>query len=107
MQAALMPKVVNLKGALTVERAGELRDDLAEGLEGAGGVMISLSLVDDIDLACLQVIYAAKKSAAAVGKEFHFLGTISPRLSKRLAACGLLRSPAARAEEFEAALVGF
>jgi anti-anti-sigma regulatory factor len=107
MQAGLSPRIVNLHGALTVERASALKGEVAEALDESENVALSLSLVEELDLACLQVLYAAKARASAEGKELHFIGSVPARVSKRLMACGFLNGLPERAEEFESALVGF
>jgi anti-anti-sigma regulatory factor len=107
MKAGQSPKVVNLQGSLLVDRAAALKDELVEALEGSDNVLLGISQVEDLDLACLQVLYAAKKSATSAGKELHFLGSVPSRLSKRLAACGFLGGASGNAEEFESALLGF
>ena len=107
MQAGQSPKIVNLHGSLTVDRAVTLKGEVAEALDGSENVLLSLSLVEDLDLACLQVLYAAKAEARAAGKDLHFLGSVPLRISKRLAACGFLHGVSERAEDFESALVGF
>jgi anti-anti-sigma regulatory factor len=107
MKAGQSPKIVNLHGSLLVDRAVALKDELSEALEGSDNVLLGISEVEDIGLACLQVLYAAKKRASASGKELHFHGALPPRLSKRLAACGFLRSVSEAADGFESALVGF
>jgi anti-anti-sigma regulatory factor len=100
-------RILNLSGALNVERAASLKKELAEAVAAPGPVLVSLSLAEDIDLACLQALYAAKRSCAAAGVEFHFIGSVPSRIAKRLAACGFLRGCPERAEDFEAGLTGF
>jgi anti-anti-sigma regulatory factor len=107
MESGNSPKVVNLSGSLSVERAAGLKSEIWEALSESDNVLLSLSLVEDLDLACIQVFYAAKASAASLGKELHFLGSVPSRVAKKLAATGFLRSASERAEEFESALVGF
>jgi anti-anti-sigma regulatory factor len=107
MHAGQSPRIVNLHGSLTVDRAAALKGEISEALEGCESVLLSISLVEDLDLACLQVFYSAKAKAAAAGKELHFLGSVPSRVSKRLVACGFLRKATEHAEEFESALVGF
>jgi anti-anti-sigma regulatory factor len=107
MPAGPTPKIVNLHGSLTIDRASALKAEIGEALGLSDNVLLSLSLVEDLDLACLQVFYAAKASAVAAGKELHFLGSVPSRVSGRLAACGFLRGTPGRAEEFESALVDF
>jgi anti-anti-sigma regulatory factor len=107
MQTGQSPKIVNLHGSLTVERAIAFKEELSLALAGGDNLLLSLSLVEDIDLACLQILYAAKASAASQGKEIHFLGSVPSRIMKRMATCGFLRGASDRAEDFESALVGF
>jgi len=107
MQHDSAPTIVNLSGSLTIDRASALKDELLAALSASSNVHVSLSLAEELDLACLQVLYAAKKSAVSLGKEFHFAGTMPDRVLKRLAACGLCSSAASRAEDFEAGLPGF
>lgn len=99
--------IVNLSGVLYTDRAAALKKELEEALAGSGPVLVSLSLVEDIDLACLQVLYAARRSAKALGREFHFVGSIPSRLCKRLCAAGFLRGHPERTEDVEAGLVEF
>lgn len=107
MKAGQSPKIIHLLGSLLVDRAASLKEEISEALEGSDNVLLGVSQVEDLDLACLQVLYAAKKSAASAGKELHFLGSVPSRLSKRLVACGFLHGVSGNAEEFESALVGF
>lgn len=107
MQAGQSPMIINLHGALTVERSEALKDEIAAALEGHDNILLSISLVEELDLACLQIFYAAKAQAEAEGKELHFLGSVPSRVTKRLAACGFLRGLSGNADEFESALVGF
>jgi anti-anti-sigma regulatory factor len=108
MQGSSPKYKVSLTGSLTIEKAIEIKRELSAALASASLVMIDLSSVEDIDLACLQAVYAARAEATAQGKELHFEGTIPQRVAKRLSACGFLRgSPPVGAEEFEAALVDF
>jgi len=101
------PMVVNLSGALTIDRAAKLKEELSSNLAASDNVLVSLSLVEDLDLPCLQVFYAAKKTAIAGRKQLHFIGTIPPRVVNRLAACGLFRGKSGSSEDFESGLIDF
>jgi len=107
MEHGPSPRIVNLSGSLLVDKASALRDELAAALASSLHVLVSLSLVEELDLACLQVLYAARRSAAASGGELHFAGSVPSRVVKRLSACGFLRGMPERAEDFEASLVDF
>ena len=107
MQDGQSPTIINLHGTLSVERSSSLKDELGQALEEQDTVLISISLVEEIDLACLQVFYAAKAQAAAEGKELRFIGSVPSRVTARLATCGFLRRRVDSADDLESALVGF
>jgi len=100
-------KIVNLSGPLIVDRSQALKDELTAAIAESSDIHVSLSLIEDLDLACLQVLYAAKRQAGAEGKGFHFSGTVPSRVVRRLAAAGILKGSHQRAEDFEADLIGF
>lgn len=101
------PKIVSLSGALLVDRAQPLKDELLAALSDSGQVLVSLSAVEELDLACLQVLYGARRLAVADGKEFHFVGSVPARVAKRLAAAGFIPRTVERAEDLEATLADF
>ena len=101
------PKIVSLKGSLTVERASTLKDEIAEALASSDDIRLNLSLVEDFELPCLQVLFAAKSTAEAEGKELHIQGSVPPTIAQRLVSCGFLRDVSGTAEAFESALVEF
>lgn len=99
--------VLNPSGALIIDRASAFRNELSDALRSSRHITLDLSHVEELDLACLQVLYAARRAAIAAGKELHLSGTISPRVTKRLSAVGLLSGTPGRAEDFEASLLDF
>lgn len=101
------PKILNLSGSLTIDRVATLKDELSATLAESSQILVSISLVEEIDLACLQVLYSARRSAVATGKEMHFIGTVPSRVVRRLAAAGFLHGSPERAEDFEAGLTDF
>jgi anti-anti-sigma factor len=107
MEHAVTPRVINLHGALTVDRAVALKEEISAVLAQTDQVFVNLSQTEDIDLACLQVFYAARRSARAADKQFRLVGSVTPRVAKRLSACGFLRGSPERAEDFETALIDF
>jgi len=107
MQGSKSARTVNLQGPLTIDKAAGIKASLAEALAAASVVIVDISSAEDMDLACLQALYAARAEAKAGGKQLHLEGTIPLRVAQRLSACGFLRGMPERAEEFEASLVGF
>lgn len=101
------PSLVKLSGALGIDRAAALQAELSSALAGADKLLLDLSSVDDIDLAALQILYAARRSAKAQSKELHLSGGLPPKLVKRLVASGFLRAMVERAEEAENGLADF
>jgi ABC-type transporter Mla MlaB component len=56
-------RTLNLYDELTVQNADEFRTILNESLEAADILTINTEYVTEIDLSCLQLLYAAHKSA--------------------------------------------
>lgn len=91
MQPDSPASTLELAASLTIDRAAELRAQLTEVLAASGRVILDFSRVEEVDLACLQVIFAARSSARASGKSLGFSGLPSPAAMSRLAAAGFLR----------------
>ncbi len=106
MQAGQAPKIINLSGPQCVERAATLKKELAAALP-SGDVVLNFASIDELDLACLQVIYSARASAKAKGKQLHLKGPLPSRLASRLLSCGFVRGDVGRFEDLETSLVGF
>ncbi len=100
-------RTLRLSGALTIDRAASLKAELAVALSESQEVLADLSAIVDLDLACLQIFYAARKQAVSGGKAFHFVGSVPSRVVRRLSASGFLRGDSERAEDFEASLADF
>jgi anti-anti-sigma regulatory factor len=98
-------KSIQLHGSLTVERASALKQEIAEVLAAGKNILLDFAQVEDLDLACLQLLYATAQLASKEGKELRFRGSLPSRVSERLLACGILRVDSERAEDFESALL--
>jgi anti-anti-sigma regulatory factor len=107
MQGSSQASTVNLSGSLTIEKAADIKRELSAALSTSSFVSVDISAIEDMDLACLQALYAARAEAKAAGKELHLSGVIPQRAAKRLSACGFVRGSPANAAELEAALVDF
>jgi|GEM_PF-1953180 len=104
MSSGTMPFVLNLGPTLNVEKAGSLRKDIADALGSGESVSVDFSAVEEIDLSCLQVLYAGLASAKASGREMHFVGNLPQKAGERLKACGFLCGAKALAADLETAL---
>jgi anti-anti-sigma factor len=57
-----------VEGAMTIYEAIANKNDLLEALDGAGGLEIDLSAVDEIDTAGLQLLVMACREGRTAGK---------------------------------------
>ncbi|MBN1242396.1 MAG: STAS domain-containing protein [Spirochaetales bacterium] len=100
-------KVVSPAGPLGIEAAAPLRRELLAAFEEADEVLFDFSRAEDVDLAVLQVLYAAKRSAAHRGAFFALIGSVAEKVSRRLQVAGFTRSACSTGEELETSLVDF
>ncbi|UFS72558.1 STAS domain-containing protein [Geomonas sp. RF6] len=59
---------ITVTGAMTVEHATQIRDDLLHALSSAQGVVLDLSAVEELDIIGLQLICALHRTVTADGK---------------------------------------
>jgi anti-anti-sigma regulatory factor len=97
-------KVITWEGAPSVEKASALREELMLAFSGTSQIVVSLSLVDSIDLAIIQLLKAARLEADATGKTFHLTGSIKPDLARAFFVAGFLSGPTDNAKVLEAEL---
>lgn len=83
-------KVVNLSGSLTLSTVPDLKDELLSGIDEKPLVYASLSKSDEIDLAGIQLLYAARRYALSQDKEFHLTGTVPEAIAERLYRSGFV-----------------
>jgi anti-anti-sigma regulatory factor len=107
MKAGEGPTVINLNSSLTIDKAAALKDELSAALSKGENLLLNLSEVEELDLSCLQVIYAAHAQAKTSGCSLHFSGQAPESVVSRLVACGFLRGPTLLSGDLESALVGF
>ena len=55
--------MINLKGPLTIEKAGEIRDIFIRNLNEEDSIQIDFSQIKEIDLSFIQLLFALKKEA--------------------------------------------
>jgi anti-anti-sigma regulatory factor len=107
MPESLPEKEISLKGSLLVDRAKEIKETLSKALQQSDSVLVDLSSAADIDLACIQTLYAAKRTAEKKGISFSFTLSIPEHIMKKLTKSGFLRKALGNAEELGSSLVGF
>ena len=81
-------RVLKVAGGLDVSGAAALRDSLRDWLTEQPELLVDLSGADSCDAAVLQVLCAARKSAARLGKPFQVISP-SATLLETSAALGL------------------
>ena len=86
------PAILHLLPTLSIDRAAEFKAQLVEAFSASDDVILDFSPVEEIDLACLQLVYAARSTAGAAGKRLAFSGMPSPHVMARLSAAGFLRA---------------
>jgi hypothetical protein len=85
------PAGVKLGPALTLANAGEVADALRAALAGDGKVTLDATAVGEVDLAGLQLICAAHRTAARDGRELEIVaGTGGARCAAVAAAVSAL-----------------
>ena len=84
-------ETLKLAGDLKIERAGELRDTLLRAFEGTGDLLVDVTGVNEVDVACLQVFCSAHRSFLKAGRLLAFESTPPPEFSKTLAEAGFGR----------------
>jgi len=100
-------QVVSLEGGATIAEAESLQKRLTEALESTAKVLVNLSHVTQMDLAGIQVLYAARTEAGRRGVAFHLTGTVSDAAREALEAGGFVKHASAEAKELEAAMLDF
>lgn len=99
-------RVVNLTGDLTVANVARFVEPLRAALD-APMVLVSLSQVSDIDLAGIQLLYAAARSAWLAKTPLHFTGALPPLVVQRLREGGFLDTETVDARSLADALPDF
>ncbi len=79
---------LTIAGAMTVQRAAELKGVLVAALARDGRVAIDLSRVTEADVCGLQLLCAAQRTAARSGKRLVFAGRVPDAVRRAAEAAG-------------------
>ena len=82
---------MRLKGALTIAHAEEVKRLLLTALSGTGNVLLDAEAVMEVDLAGLQLLCAAHRTALQVGRTVIVDYAQSPLLAEALRKAGYMR----------------
>ncbi len=99
-------KVITWEGSLSVEQAVEIKKVLMDALDSFAQVVVSVSMLEGLDLAILQLIRSCALEAHNRGKVFHLTGTVRKELSRILLSSGFIQKPKENARDLEEELFG-
>jgi anti-anti-sigma regulatory factor len=75
---------VELSGALTIQRAAEIRDSLAAALSEGRDILVDCRAADETDLSFVQMLLSARRSAQAAGIDFQLASPLPQALATTL-----------------------
>jgi anti-anti-sigma regulatory factor len=102
--AGVSVKVLSWEGVLSVERAKEVQVELLTAFAQASQVVVSVSLLDSVDLAIIQLLVSAWLEAHKTGKTFHLGGTVRPEFLRALHVSGFVSANSENVRGIEAEL---
>jgi anti-anti-sigma factor len=76
--------VTTLEGALTIQQAGELKELLLRSLDGTERVTLNLEAATDIDIAGLQILCSAYRTAVTGSKSMVLAGGLPDAIKKAI-----------------------
>lgn len=82
-------RVIKAAGVLNIQDASTLKDFLLDSCSTVGDLLLDLSEVESMDVACLQVICSAHKTFQRYQKAIGTTGGISRGMTESLASMGL------------------
>jgi anti-anti-sigma regulatory factor len=89
--------VLRFQGECTVTTAGEVKQTLLEGLAAGGDLRIDLQHAHEIDMAVLQLLWAAEREASRKGRQFR--SEVPAALARSARDAGFERFPGSGGEE--------
>ncbi len=82
--------MIRLEGPLTLQTAQELRDRLLAALAQPGDIRVDCSAVNEADLSAIQLLLAARRSAARDGRRLTLTGAAAGPLHDILCQAGFI-----------------
>lgn len=81
---------IEMKGELSVQNADELHKIFISALQKKGDILLDFSMLEDIDVSTIQLIYALYTS----NKDHKLIvkGPFAPQVKQRLFTCGIIPS---------------
>ena len=99
-------KVITWEGFPAVEKASAFKDQLMAAFSESAQVVLSVSMLEGMDLSIIQLLKAAAAEAVLQGKAFHLTGTVKSEFAHTLLVSGFIHRISDNAREIEADLFG-
>jgi anti-anti-sigma regulatory factor len=100
-------KILSYEGPVGIEKAAKIKEEILRMLEKNKIVTVNMSRIQEIDLSFIQIIYAARREAGKVGKEFHISGTLSDSVKNTFLVGGFCKEIGDDAQTLEKQLFEF
>jgi anti-anti-sigma regulatory factor len=85
--------VLIMEGALTIERAGEVKEMILNAMRNSATVVMRFMENSRIDISFLQLVCAAHRSALSSGKHLKLVQDIPDSLLKEIRSAGYAHNP--------------
>ncbi len=95
---------VTFSGAITIEQGNEMKNALVDLLSNAQKVTLDFAQTDDIDLACLQTLCSAHRTAVGMNKELSINPNRSASFVKAVEAAGYVRHTGCKLDQTDTCL---
>jgi anti-anti-sigma regulatory factor len=107
MPSAESIKILSYDGTVGIEKAKDIKNDIIEMLDKYKIVTVNMSRIQTIDLAFIQILYAARREAGTRKKEFHISGTLSEPVKDAFLVGGFCKEVGDDAQTLEKQLFEF
>ena len=81
--------VLNLAGEIDIARAGELKDEFLNALQGGKPIHVKIGDLSGLDVTGLQLLWAARRAAGQLGVDFAVSGEPAEPIQHQLAELGM------------------
>lgn len=88
-------EMLQWEGSLDISRARHCKESLLEAFDSFQNITVDLTLVEEIDIPIIQLLYAAHKEAQSRGIRFTITGKVSPGCYRNIELSGFLCDPLA------------
>ncbi|HOJ98724.1 MAG TPA: STAS domain-containing protein [Termitinemataceae bacterium] len=86
-------EMLQWEGSLDISRARHCKESLLEAFDSFQNITVDLTLAEEIDIAIIQLLYAAHKEAQSRGIRFTVTGKVSPGCYRNIELSGFLCDP--------------